>query len=167
MNRTGTRHSTARAAAFVLVAAASSPGTVAHRYHNVLQPRLSTWDCRRQASPLMSAHRKIDVMSAQQAASGVSIQLTSEWPPYCCVILQRPSLQSSLDSSELFVEQRPLDASVAAGRLTCFGGKREANEDPVDAVLRECVEELGWAPERGKLSRAVDLFVNDKLIACK
>ena len=61
------------------------------------------------------------------------------------------------------VEARPPDAAVAAGSLTCFGGKREAGEEPRDCVLRECREELGWQPSG--VERAVDLFVDGELIA--
>lgn len=45
------------------------------------------------------------------------------------------------------MEQRSAVAKVAAGRLTCFGGKRELDEPALACIERELVEELGrdWA----------------------
>ena len=68
-------------------------------------------------------------------------------------------------SGAIFLEQRPNDAKVAAGKLTCFGGKREGDETPLACIQREVKEELGLALRDEELSRAVDLFVDDKLIA--
>ena len=52
------------------------------------------------------------------------------------------------ETGALLVEQRPPQARLAAaGKLTCFGGKREADEAPMDCLLRELREELGgWEP---------------------
>mmetsp|Transcript_3430 Transcript_3430/g.8598 ORF Transcript_3430/g.8598 Transcript_3430/m.8598 type:complete len:115 (-) Transcript_3430:743-1087(-) len=87
---------------------------------------------------------------------------SSEFPRYSCVILvKNPTLS---DDPVLFVEMRSAKAKIAAGQLTCFGGKREPGEDPRKAVLRECGEELGWKPEF--VVHAVDLYVDGKLIAC-
>jgi len=61
------------------------------------------------------------------------------WPPYCCCILHERT------SGMLFLEQRSQDAAVMAGRLTCFGGKRERGESPVACIKRELAEELGPA----------------------
>ena len=77
-------------------------------------------------------------------------------PPYCCVILREAS-------GAWLVEARSETAAVAAGALTCFGGKREPGEEPSSCVLRECREELGWAPTDAV--RAVDLYVDGELIA--
>lgn len=77
-------------------------------------------------------------------------------PPYCCAILREPG-------GALLLEARPPDAAVAAGELTCFGGKREAGEDPADCVARECREELAFTLQSP--SRAVDLYVDGELIA--
>ena len=63
-------------------------------------------------------------------------------PPYvCCIMHDRAS-------DQLFLEQRHKDATVAAGQLTCFGGKREGSEAPIACIKRELAEELGpnWAP---------------------
>lgn len=81
-----------------------------------------------------------------------------DFPPYCCVILKE-------SSGAIFLEQRPSDAKVAAGKLTCFGGKREADETPLACIRREVKEELGLELRDEVLSRACDLFVDDKLIA--
>ena len=70
-----------------------------------------------------------------------------------------------LQIGAIFLEQRPNDAKVAAGKLTCFGGKREGDETPLACIQREVKEELGLALRDEELSRAVDLFVDDKLIA--
>ena len=99
-------------------------------------------------------------------------------PPYCCCILHERS------SGRLFVEQRSADAAVAAGKLTCFGGKREPDEAPTACIERELREELGprWAQGGSRkraraeadeeidapvpsLRRAVDLYVDGALIA--
>ena len=58
-------------------------------------------------------------------------------PPYCCCILHEAA------TGAVLLEQRGTEASVAAGRLTCFGGKREPEERPLDAICRELREELG------------------------
>ena len=85
---------------------------------------------------------------------------TRALPPYCCAILR------SAATGLLLVEERPADAKVAAGRLTCFGGKREPGETAEAAVRRELAEELGgWAPAEVNLRRAVDLYVDGALVA--
>ena len=61
------------------------------------------------------------------------------------------------------MEVRDSKASVAADRLTCFGGKREKNEIPLDCIKRECFEELNWHVDHPV--RAVDLYVNGVLTA--
>jgi 8-oxo-dGTP pyrophosphatase MutT (NUDIX family) len=79
-------------------------------------------------------------------------------PPYVCCILLRQ------EDSHVLLESRGPDASVAAGSLTCFGGKREASESPEGALLRELREELGWAPT-GAVRRCIDLYVDGALTA--
>lgn len=82
-------------------------------------------------------------------------------PPYCCAILHERA------TGALLLEQRAPTARVAAGQLTCFGGKREAAEDELACIERELHEELGLpldAVVRG-LRRAVDLYVDGELIA--
>jgi 8-oxo-dGTP diphosphatase len=103
-------------------------------------------------------------------------------PPYCCAILREPG-------DAVFMERRSADAKVAGGHLTCFGGKRDGDESPLDCIARELTEELGEAWARPAASRkrsrpafaasgaaaeveralqfrrAVDLYVDGKLIA--
>ena len=67
---------------------------------------------------------------------GVGV-LSPDHPPYCCCILHEPS------TGALLLEERGAEASVAAGKLTCFGGKREAQEAPLECIRRELREELG------------------------
>ena len=62
------------------------------------------------------------------------------------------------------MEDRPASAKVAAGSLTCFGGKRELDEDPLDCIRREVHEELGLSLG-DDVRRVVDLFVDERLIA--
>lgn len=78
-------------------------------------------------------------------------------PAYACAILRCAS------TGALFVEERGADAPVAPSRLTCFGGKRELDETPLDAVRRELVEEMGWRPQA--LRQVVNLWVDDTLVA--
>ena len=66
--------------------------------------------------------------------------LSDRYPPYCCIILV-DSLPN--EPPRFLLEARGDDANVAPNKLTCFGGKREQNESPVDCILRECREELG------------------------
>ena len=79
------------------------------------------------------------------------------WPSYCCAILQ------DTQTGWFLFEKRPESASVAPDALTCFGGKRDPRESPDACLLRELREELGW--DAGAASRAVDLFVDGKLVA--
>jgi len=83
-----------------------------------------------------------------------------DWPPYCCVILTG---QGS-NAGKIFVEERGGEASVAAGKLTCFGGKREQGELPSECITREAQEELAWLP-RGPMLRVCDFYVDNELIA--
>mmetsp|Transcript_26711 Transcript_26711/g.42948 ORF Transcript_26711/g.42948 Transcript_26711/m.42948 type:complete len:206 (-) Transcript_26711:393-1010(-) len=98
-----------------------------------------------------------DTAASRDKPGPSQYRLTEERPKYCCVILTGPD-------DTLFMEQRGSDAKIAAGRLTCFGGKVEAGESPDSCIRRECREELGWEPT-GPLRRAVDLYVDGELIA--
>ncbi|MBI3866338.1 MAG: NUDIX domain-containing protein, partial [Planctomycetia bacterium] len=62
-----------------------------------------------------------------------------DWPKYVCAILEDAE-------GRLLLESRPDDARLAAGRLTCFGGLREAGESPEECLRRELREELAWEP---------------------
>ena len=60
-----------------------------------------------------------------------------DWPVWCCAILR------DLRGRFIF-ERRPSHEIDAPGMLTCFGGGREAGEEPETCLRRELVEELGW-----------------------
>src|SRR5262249_35213905 len=57
----------------------------------------------------------------------------------------------------------PDDARLAAGRLTCFGGRREAGETPEACLRRELREELSWEPQT--FEKRVELWVAGELVA--
>jgi len=77
-------------------------------------------------------------------------------PQYACAILEDAE-------GRLLMESRPEDARLAAGRLTCFGGRREAGETPEECLRRELREELSWEP--GTLEKRVELWVAGELVA--
>lgn len=78
------------------------------------------------------------------------------WPQYVCAILEDAE-------GRLLLESRPNDARLAAGRLTCFGGRREAAESPEECLRRELREELSWEPQT--LEMQVALWVARELVA--
>ncbi len=80
----------------------------------------------------------------------------ADWPRYVCAILEDVE-------GRLLLESRPDDARLAAGRLTCFGGRREAAETPEECLRRELREELGWEPRQ--LDMRVALWVAGELVA--
>jgi 8-oxo-dGTP pyrophosphatase MutT (NUDIX family) len=81
-----------------------------------------------------------------------------ELPDYCCAILR-------VADGRFVCERRPLTADRAPGRLTCFGGHREAGEDALGCLLREVQEETGWRPAPEACRRAVTLRVGSDLVA--
>ena len=60
-------------------------------------------------------------------------------PEYACALI-------SDQVGRLVLQLRPSDSRHAPAQLTCFGGRREADEDAADCLRRELIEELGWAP---------------------
>eukprot|EP00945_MAST-04E_sp_MAST-4E-sp1_P000169 g169.t1 len=83
-------------------------------------------------------------------------------PPFSCIILTSPSEADN----RVYVECRDVSATVAANTMTCFGGKREFKETPMDCIVRECKEELGgWEPVRSELNVACNFFVDEFFIA--
>jgi len=79
-----------------------------------------------------------------------------DWPEYACAILEDAE-------GRLLLEARPDDARHAAGRLTCFGGRRETGEAPEECLRRELREELAWEPHT--LEKRVELRIAGKLVA--
>lgn len=80
----------------------------------------------------------------------------TKWPEYVCAILEDPD-------GRLLLESRPDDARLAAGKLTCFGGRREAGESPEQCLRRELREELNWEPQT--IEKRVALWVAGELVA--
>ncbi len=60
-------------------------------------------------------------------------------PDHACALLTDPH-------GRLVLQLRPPWLRHAPDQLTCFGGKREAEESAVDCLRRELREETGWAP---------------------
>ena len=58
-------------------------------------------------------------------------------PAYCCAILVD-------GQGRLVLEVRPESDADAPGRLTCFGGGREGDEEPLACLRRELLEEIGF-----------------------
>ena len=88
----------------------------------------------------------IDVAAVRAAAA-----------PFSCAILRR--------GDKYLAEVRGADAQAAAGRLTCYGGKRERGESSIQCLVRELNEELGWAPDDIPAEPACSLLVDGYLIA--
>ncbi|MFZ4572758.1 MAG: NUDIX hydrolase [Phycisphaerales bacterium] len=62
--------------------------------------------------------------------------INESWPEYCCAIIRD-------HAGRYLLEERPPDTRLAAGKLTCFGGRREPGEHPDACIARELLEELG------------------------
>ena len=98
------------------------------------------------ALPTAALHMNIDVAAVRAAAA-----------PFSCAILRR--------GDKYLAEVRGADAQAAAGRLTCYGGKRERGETSLQCLVRELNEELGWAPDDIPAEPACSLLVDGYLIA--
>ena len=98
------------------------------------------------ALPIAALRMNIDVAAVRAAAA-----------PFSCAILRR--------GDKYLAEVRGADAQAAAGRLTCYGGKRERGESSLECLVRELNEELGWAPEHIPAEPACSLLVDGYLIA--
>ena len=98
------------------------------------------------ALPIAALRMNIDVAAVRAAAA-----------PFSCAILRR--------GDKFLAEVRGAEAKAAAGRLTCYGGKRERGETSLECVVRELNEELGWAPDDIPAEPACSLLVDGYLIA--
>ena len=98
------------------------------------------------ALPTAALRMNIDVAAVRAAAA-----------PFSCAILRR--------GDKYLAEVRGADAQAAAGRLTCYGGKRERGETSLQCLVRELNEELGWAPDDIPAEPACSLLVDGYLIA--
>lgn len=91
-----------------------------------------------------------------------AINEPADWPLFCCAILRDAR-------GTYLLEKRPATAMAAAGKLTCFGGKRGAGESPETCMRRELLEELKFRPPDGTLERCVTLLWTgpDRVFATK
>jgi len=96
--------------------------------------------------------RALRVLAWNSARAGSD----ADWPKYVCAILEYAP-------GRLLLESRPDDARLAAGKLTCFGGRRETLETPEECLRRELREELAWEPPT--LEKRVSLWVAGQLVA--
>lgn len=77
-------------------------------------------------------------------------------PEYCCAVIQD-------GRGRLLLQLRPSTARFAPNQLTCFGGLRKIDEDPLNCLYRELKEELGWAPTDA--TECCQLWQADRFIA--
>lgn len=77
-------------------------------------------------------------------------------PDYACALIAD-------EHDRLLLELRPATSAHAADQLTCFGGKREAEENAESCLLRELREELDWVPRATE--PVCDLWRGDRWIA--
>ena len=99
------------------------------------------------ALPIAALRMNIDVAAVRAAAA-----------PFSCAILRR-------EDHKLLAEVRGAEAQAAAGRLTCYGGKRERGETSLQCLVRELHEELGWVPDDIPAEPTYSLLVDGYLIA--
>ena len=62
-----------------------------------------------------------------------------QFPEHVCALLTD-------ERGWMVLQLRPRGARHAASQMTCFGGKREADEAVKDCLRRELHEETGWFP---------------------
>lgn len=96
-----------------------------------------------------SIHSDLARYELRMAKSDFELMM-DDWPEYSCAILED-------GEGRLLLEERPDSARFAAGKLTCFGGRREAGESPEQCLRRELREELNWEPAR--VDRCVELWI--------
>jgi 8-oxo-dGTP pyrophosphatase MutT (NUDIX family) len=77
-------------------------------------------------------------------------------PDYCCAIIQNRL-------GWILLQLRPSTARFAANQLTCFGGMRKSDEDPMTCLRRELNEELSWLPDAAE--ECCQLWQGDHFIA--
>lgn len=77
-------------------------------------------------------------------------------PEYACAVIENVQ-------QHLLLQLRPTTARHAPGQLTCFGGRREADEDDLTCLQRELREELAWQPL--SLVRCCELWKGSRFIA--
>jgi 8-oxo-dGTP pyrophosphatase MutT (NUDIX family) len=77
-------------------------------------------------------------------------------PEYACAVITDAR-------GWLLLQLRPPTARVAASQVTCFGGRREADEDARACLRRELREELGWPAPDG--TACCELWRGERFIA--
>lgn len=77
-------------------------------------------------------------------------------PEYACAVIEDAR-------GWLLLQLRPSSARLAPDQLTCFGGRREADEDDRDCLVRELSEELGWSPAQAR--PCCELWWGERFIA--
>jgi 8-oxo-dGTP pyrophosphatase MutT (NUDIX family) len=82
--------------------------------------------------------------------------MSSQQPQYACAFLS--------DARGWWLLQlRPVDHALAAGQLTCFGGRLHAHETAEAGLRRELHEELHWCPRQ--LSLVLEMWQGSIWIA--
>ena len=77
-------------------------------------------------------------------------------PEYACAVIEDAR-------GWLLLQLRPSAARLAPDQLTCFGGRRESDEDDRACLDRELAEELGWVPTT--VGPCCELWCGNRFIA--